>query len=208
MTDRDDAAALIVAMARHLSERSLSPGSSGNLSVRLAHTVLVTPTGSSFSRVTADELSEVDHSGALVAGAAPTKELALHLGAYSVDRAINAVVHLHSPAATAISCLPPRDGLADLPAYTPYRVMSLGRVPLVEYVRPGDRRLGDGVRAQLEAGHRALLLAHHGSVLAAGSLHRAVDLAEELEASAQLALALVGRGAAELSAEQQAELQG
>ena len=118
------------------------------------------------------------------------------------------MIHLHSPAATAIACLPPRpaDARADLPTYTPYRVMSLGDVPLVPYAAPGDRLLGDQVRRELATGARVLLLANHGSVVAAASLERAADLAEELEASAQLALTLAGRGAVELTARQQADL--
>lgn len=198
MTERETAAALLVESARHLSARGLSPGSSGNLSVRLGDRVLVTPTGSSFSRVVAADLAEAALSGAVLAGA-PTKELAIHLAAYAADPAIGAVVHLHSPAATAIACLPPRpDGLADLPAYTPYRVMSLGEVPLVAYAPPGDPRLGSGAGIEFSAGRRVLLLANHGSVVAAPTLARATDLAEELEASAQLALALHGRPAREL----------
>jgi hypothetical protein len=145
--ERDDAFALagagIVRVARHLSARGLSPGSSGNLSVRVGDRVLLTPTGSSLARVAADELAEVGLDGDPIGGERPTKELAIHLGVYAADPTARAVVHLHAPASTAISCLPPRaDGLADLPTYTPYRVMSLGDVPLVPYAAPGDRALG------------------------------------------------------------------
>jgi ribulose-5-phosphate 4-epimerase/fuculose-1-phosphate aldolase len=131
----------------------------------------------------------------------------VHLAAYAADPGLRAVVHLHAPASTAVSCLPPLgDGLADLPAYTPYRVMSLGAVPLVPYVAPGDAALGAAVGERIAAGRPALLLAHHGSVTVAASLDRAVDLAEELEASAALALTLAGRGARELTLAQQAAL--
>jgi ribulose-5-phosphate 4-epimerase/fuculose-1-phosphate aldolase len=209
--ERDDAFALagagIVRVARHLSARGLSPGSSGNLSVRVGDRVLLTPTGSSLARVAADELAEVGLDGDPIGGERPTKELAIHLGVYAADPTARAVVHLHAPASTAISCLPPRaDGLADLPTYTPYRVMSLGDVPLVPYAAPGDRALGDAVAAEIARGRRVLLLANHGSVLAAVGLDRAADLAEELEASAQLALTLAGRGAVELTDSQRAAL--
>ncbi|HWS51965.1 MAG TPA: class II aldolase/adducin family protein [Microbacterium sp.] len=40
-----------------------------------------------------------------------------------------------------------------------------------------------------------MLLANHGSVVCAGDLMRAVDLCEELEAAAELALDLHGRDA-------------
>ena len=197
----------IVRVAQHLSACGLSPGSSGNLSVRVGDRVLLTPTGSSLARVRADELAEVTLDGDHVGGGTPTKELAIHLGVYGADADTRAVVHLHAPASTAVACLPARDdGLADLPTYTPYRVMSLGYVPLVPYAAPGDAGLGDAVAAEITRGRRVLLLANHGTVVAAATLDRAADLAEELEASARLALTLAGRGAVELTAEQQAHL--
>jgi ribulose-5-phosphate 4-epimerase/fuculose-1-phosphate aldolase len=189
----------LIEVARHLSARGLSPGSSGNLSIRVGDRVLLTPTGSALHRVQAPDLAEVTLDGEHVAGGAPTKELAVHLGAYAADPEARAVVHLHSPAATAIACLPPGpDGLAALPSYTPYRVMSLGDVPLIPFAWPGDAALGSGVRDAVAAGRRVLLLANHGSVTVAPALHRAADLAEELEASAALALALTGRPASPL----------
>jgi ribulose-5-phosphate 4-epimerase/fuculose-1-phosphate aldolase len=205
--NRADAAVALVAAARHLAARGLSPGSSGNLSIRLGDRVLLTPAGSSLSRVEPAELSELALDGTHLAGGRPTKESAVHLGAYAADAALAAVVHLHSPASTAVSCLPPvDDGLADLPAYTPYRVMSLGEVPLVPYAAPGDAALGAEVGTRVAAGNPVMLLSHHGSVVAAATLDRAVDLAEELEASAALALTLAGGGARELTPAQRAAL--
>lgn len=208
MNERDAAAARLIEVARHLSARGLSPGSSGNLSVRVGDRILLTPTGSSLARVQADDLAEVDLAGAPLSDALPTKEAAIHIEAYAADAAAGAVVHLHSPAATAIACLPARasDGLADLPAFTPYRVMSLGEVPRIPYAAPGDAELGRGVGEQVARGRRAMLLAQHGSVVVAASIERAADVAEELEASAALALALAGRDAVELTPEQQKRL--
>lgn len=180
----------LIAAARHLAARGLSPGSSGNLSVRTPDGILLTPTGSSLSRVTVDDLALVGLDGSVLAGR-PSKERSLHLAAYRADTGLGAVVHLHAPASTAIACLPPApDGLADLPAYTPYRVMSLGDVPLLPYAPPGSPELGPPFGDAVAAGRRVALLANHGSVVAADTLDRAVDLAEELEASAQLALTL------------------
>lgn len=196
----------LVAAARHLAARGLSPGSSGNLSVRTPDGILLTPTDSSLSRVVADELALVALDGTALAGR-PSKEWPLHLAAYRADPAVGAVVHLHAPASTAVACLPPdAHGLADLPVYTPYRVLSLGDVPLLPYAAPGSLELGPPFAAAVAAGRPVALLANHGSVVAAAALDRAVDLAEELEACAQLALALAGRNAVELTPAQVAEL--
>ena len=205
-TGRAKAADAVVAAARHLAARGLSPGSSGNLSVRTTDGILITPTGSSLSRVAADDLALLTLDGDVLAGL-PSKEWALHLAAYRADAAVAAVVHLHAPESTAVACLPPgEDGLADLPAYTPYRVMSLGEVPLLPYAAPGSPELGPPVAQAVAAGRRVALLANHGSVVAGATLDRAVDLAEELEASARLALTLAGRGARVLSEAERASL--
>jgi ribulose-5-phosphate 4-epimerase/fuculose-1-phosphate aldolase len=191
----------LIAAARHLAARGLSPGSSGNVSVRDGDRVLLTPTGSSLSRVLPGELAVLGLDGAVHEGA-PSKEWALHLAAYAADPAVGAVVHLHAPESTAIACLPPVAGeLADLPAYTPYRVLSLGDVPLLPYAPPGSPELAPPFGATVAAGRRVALLANHGSVVAAETLHRAVDLAEELEASARLALTLRGLPARPLPGE-------
>jgi ribulose-5-phosphate 4-epimerase/fuculose-1-phosphate aldolase len=181
--------ALVVA-ARHLAAAGLSPGSSGNLSMIWSDRLLVTPTGSSLSRVVEEDLAEVALDGTVLRGN-PTKELAFHLAVYHNRAGANAVVHLHSPWATAVSCLPGIHGLADLPPTTPYRVMRLGAVPLARYASPGSEDLGHAV-GELATDHGVILLANHGSVVAGESLNAAVDLAEELETTCQLAIMLRG----------------
>jgi len=107
----------VVAACRHLASRGLSPGSSGNVSVRVGDLLVVTPTGSSLSRVTEDDLAVVpahvpgDASPASTPGVAsgprPSKEVPLHRAVYARRPTARAVVHLHSPYATALACLEP-----------------------------------------------------------------------------------------------------
>jgi ribulose-5-phosphate 4-epimerase/fuculose-1-phosphate aldolase len=113
----------------------------------------------------------------------------------------HAVVHLHSTYAAALSCrtdLPPEDVL---PPLTPYVIMRVGRVALVPYSRPGDTSAAGAIR-QLAAGHRAVLLANHGPVVAGRDLETAVSAAEELEETARLFFLLEGRPHRPLSREQ------
>jgi len=184
----------LVDACRAVAEAGLSPGSSGNASVRSGDRILITPTGSSLRRVTTDDIAELSLDGDHLAGPAPTKEWALHVEAYRSRPDAQAVIHLHSRAATAVSCLACEPGADPLPAYTPYRVRTLGRVGLVEYAPPGSGALARGVGAAAMESH-VMLLANHGSVVCAGDLMRAVDLCEELEAAAELALDLHGRDA-------------
>ncbi|ONI72442.1 hypothetical protein BWI15_15065 [Kribbella sp. ALI-6-A] len=181
----------VVAACRHLAAAGLSPGSSGNVSVRVGDQVLITPTGSALRRVQAEDLAQVPVDGQTSNSAPkPSKELPVHLAVYRQRPEATAVVHLHSPYATACACLPPDEsGLAQLPPLTPYRVMRLGDVPLAPYAKPGSSELGDGVE-RLAVRHHVILLANHGSVVAGTSLDAAVELAEELETAAHLSLLL------------------
>ena len=205
MNDHDHAEerGSLVEMCRHLAARGLSPGSSGNVSLRVGDVLLMTPTGSALSRLTADDLSVISlRAGAappaVVPGPRPSKELPLHLAVYAARPDAQAVVHLHSPYATALSCLPADEhGNAALPPITPYRVMRLGDVPVAPYETPGSAELATGV-GELAHGHNAMLLASHGPVLVGGDLASAVDLAEELETAAQLTFLLHGMPFAKL----------
>lgn len=187
--DREaEARSAVVRACRHLSAAGLSPGSSGNVSVRVGSRIVATPTGSALRSVVEHELAATpaDQEGA----PRPTKELPLHAAMYAAHPEAIAVVHLHSPYATALACLPPDErGFAPLPPLTPYRVMRLGDVPLVPYAPPGSADLAAGV-ASAAPGHPVLLLANHGPVVAASTLDAAIDLAEELETAAQLTLLL------------------
>lgn len=184
----------LVDACRALSAAGLSPGSSGNASVRDGDRILITPTGSAMGRVIVDEIAVLDAAGAHLAGPAPTKEWAMHLSAYRARPDVEAVVHLHSRAATAVSCLAGAGDDDPLPAYTPYRIRMLGRVELVDYAAPGSAALAAGVEAAASRSH-CLLLANHGSLVCATDIDRAVDLCEELEAAAELTLTLQGHGA-------------
>ncbi|WP_309127258.1 class II aldolase/adducin family protein [Microbacterium sp.] len=184
----------LVAACRALAAAGLSPGSSGNVSIRDGDRIVITPTGSSLRRVTTADLAVLDADGIHVSGPAPTKEWAMHVAAYRARPEAGAVAHLHSHAATAVSCLPVGDGDDPLPHYTPYRMRMLGSVSLVGYAPPGSDALAAAVGER--ARHSAcMLLANHGSVVCAPDALRAVDLCEELEAAAELTLTLHGRGA-------------
>jgi ribulose-5-phosphate 4-epimerase/fuculose-1-phosphate aldolase len=196
----------IVDRGRSLYDRGYAHGSSGNLSVRVADGVLITPTGSSLGRLDPARISKIQLDGAVMSGDPPSKESFLHLARYAQRPAAGAIVHLHCTCAVAVSCLvhdDPRDVLAPL---TAYHVMRVGTLPLIPYFRPGDRALAAAVGAAA-AKHRALLLANHGPVVSGKSLDDAVDSAEELEQTARLSLLLSGRDTQPLTAVQVAELE-
>ncbi len=182
----------ICRFGRSLFERGLTPGSSGNISIRRDDGGwLVTPTNASLGALDPARLSRLDASGRLLDGDAPTKEIPLHAALYETRNGDRAVVHLHSTHAVALSMLPGIDPRAALPPITPYYVMKCGPTALVPYFRPGDPAVADAIKG-LAGKFSSVLLANHGPVVSGGTLEAAVYAMEELEETAKLALLLRG----------------
>jgi 3-dehydro-4-phosphotetronate decarboxylase len=196
----------LVRLAKSLFDRGLTPGSSGNISVRLDDGYLFTPTNACLGFLEADRLARLTREGQHVGGDPPTKELPLHFGFYEARPAARAVVHLHSTYATLLSCLADVDPEDAIPPITPYVVMRVGRVPVVPYTLPGDAAVKPYVLAKAPH-HAAILLGNHGPVVAGTSLQAAVNAIEELEETAKLVVLSRGLDVRRLSAAQVAELQ-
>lgn len=197
----------IVTLGASLFARGFSVGSAGNISARTEKGFLMTPTNASLGRLAPQELSVMGADWEHVDGPRPSKEVVMHQAMYEARAHVGAVVHLHSTYVTAVSCL--QEGPEQvIPPLTPYFVMRLGRdVPVVPYYRPGSAEiLGD----ILAAGRRgpAVILSNHGSIVAGADVAEAVNAAEELEVSAQLAFLLRGRNTRALSETDIKELLG
>jgi ribulose-5-phosphate 4-epimerase/fuculose-1-phosphate aldolase len=196
----------ICRLGRSLFERGLTPGSSGNISVKLDDGGwLVTPTNASLGFLDPARLSRLDAGGRLISGDAPTKEVPLHSALYQTRGAARAVVHLHSTHSVALSMLPEIDPRAALPPMTAYYLMKCGTTALVPYYRPGDPAVADAIKG-LAGKYSSVLLANHGPVAAGDSLEAAVFAIEELEETAKLYLLLRGLNPRYLSPEQVADL--
>ena len=185
---RDD----ICRLGRSLFERGLTPGSSGNISVRMDDGGwLVTPTNASLGLLDPARIARLDTEKRLISGDPPTKEIPLHAALYETRAAARAVVHLHSAHSVAVSMLPGIDPRAVLPPLTPYYVMKCGATALVPYFRPGDPAVADAIKG-LAGKYSSVLLANHGPVVAGDTLEAAVFAMEELEETAKLFLLLRG----------------
>ncbi|MBY3444667.1 aldolase [Rhizobium laguerreae] len=191
---------------RSLFERGLTPGSSGNISLRLEDGGwLVTPTNASLGFLDPARISRLDAEGRLLSGDKPTKEIPLHTALYDTRGSARAIVHLHSTHAVALTMLPEIDPRAALPPMTPYYLMRAGETVLVPYYRPGDPAVADAIRG-LAGKYSSVLLANHGPVVAGASLEAAVFATEELEETAKLYLLLRNLNPRFLSPAQVADL--
>jgi L-fuculose-phosphate aldolase len=104
----------------------------------------------------------------------PTSELELHLALYR-RYGVNAIVHTHSPRATALGCV-----LDELPVIH-YQLLALGgAIRVAPFAAFGTAALAASVADAMD-GRSAALLANHGAVTAGGSLREAVEHAQLLE---------------------------
>lgn len=132
--------------------------------------------------MTAEQVVEVDGDGRPLAGEAlrPSSEWQFHLAVYGARPDVGAVVHTHSPWATAVSC-----ARRDIP---PFHYMMVGTgdgtLRCARYHPPGSDRLATSVVAALGA-RAACLLANHGVVATGKDLVAAEGMAREVEALAQ-----------------------
>ena len=183
---------LLVGLAASLYARGYSVGSAGNISVRMLDGYLITPTNSSLGRLDPARLSKLDAEFCHISGDPPSNEAFMHRAFYTSRQGAGAVVHLHSPMLTAVTCLPDLDPINPIPPLTPYFVMRVGRrLPIVPYYRPGNPQMEAAIHNAARVA-RAVLLANHGTVTCGKTLSDAVYAAEELEEAAKLFIMLRG----------------
>jgi len=182
MNDDDPDPDLLAEARRSVVEHApaladLTPGRTGNLSVRSGESFAVTPTGVAYDAFDAADVPVVGLDGERLAGRmVPSSEVPMHTGIYQHDRP-GAIVHTHSPWATTMATLH-----RSLPPIH-YMIVSVGReVPLVEYAPYGTEELAvNVVAAMAEADSDAAILANHGLVVTGPDLETAVENTHHVE---------------------------
>ncbi|QLG29178.1 class II aldolase/adducin family protein [Halorarum halophilum] len=175
------------AVVEHAPELArLTPGRTGNLSVRRGDRFAVTPTGVAYDAFDCDDVPVVDLDGERVAGAMkPSSEVPMHRHIYRghADEP-GAIVHTHSPMSTAMAVL--REPLPPIH----YMIVAVGkRVPVAEYAPYGTEELAANVVAALEgAESTACFIENHGLVVVADDIETALENTHHVESLAELYL--------------------
>lgn len=195
----------ICLVGRSLYQRGLVCALEGNLSVRTDdQTIWCTPAGQCKGRLKPGDLALVDLDGRPLNGKRPSSELKMHLKVYQRRPDAKAVVHAHPPWASALAV----SGRALDKCFLTENVHTLGPVPLAPYAAPSTDEVPESIEPYL-AGHRAVLLAHHGALTWAEDLWTAYYLMESLESAARISiLAELMGGAREIPPEQLLRLKG
>ncbi|KKX65596.1 aldolase [Pseudomonas putida] len=168
-----------------LYSRGYTVGSAGNISARLDDGWLITPTDACLGRLDPAKISKVNLAGEWVSGDKPSKTLALHRQVYDRNPGVGGVVHTHSTHLVALTLAGVWQQDDILPPLTPYQVMKVGHIPLINYERPGSPKVAERV-AQLATSVRGVMLERLGPVVWESSVSRASYALEELEETARL----------------------
>jgi len=166
----------VVIAARSINDVGLNPGKAGNVSVRVRGGFLITPSGVAYGRLRPERIVRMRMRGDYEGRLKPSSEWRIHRDIYARRKEARAIVHVHSPYATALACA--RRGI---PAFH-YMVAVAGgdSIRCARYATFGTQRLSDNALAALE-GRRACLLANHGVVAFGADLEAAFALAVEVE---------------------------
>jgi L-fuculose-phosphate aldolase len=186
--DVEAARADVVRVARALRERGLAIGTSGNIGARLADgRIAITPSTMDYDEMTPDDIVIVEADGSPSGDGqrSPSSELRIHVEVFAARPDIRAIVHSHSPFATAWAA-----ARREIPAvhYLLAMLVAPGRDTLrvAEYATFGTAELARNAVAALAADN-AVLLANHGAIAVGGSLGSALGRAERVEELAMLA---------------------
>lgn len=182
MSDEAPLRRAVVETAQAMSAKGLSPQRSGNVSVRIGDSILVTPTGLPYADYQPADMVKMSMDGVIAEDQKkPSSEAPFHLAIYNAFPGAEAIVHCHSMAATALAC-----ARMDIPAFH-YMVAVAGgkKIPLADYATFGTDELATSAVAALSGGYKACLLANHGQIAFAGNLGKALELAGEVETLAR-----------------------
>ena len=167
----------IVAVAQAIDRAGFCPSKSGNVSARFGDSLLITPSGLPYAQTKPDDLIHLGLDGTVLGGSRkPSSEWPFHVAIYQARPDAQAIVHTHSPRATALSCT--RRGI---PAFH-YMIALCGGadVRCAEYATFGTPELAENAVKALE-GRKAVLLANHGVIALGQTLAGAHVIVAEVE---------------------------
>jgi L-fuculose-phosphate aldolase len=190
----------VIATALAMNTAGINVNTSGNVSARCARGTrvgfVITPSAVPYAELAERDLVFVDNAEAMTGAHRPSSEWRFHFAIYAARDDVGAIVHTHSPHATALACQQ-----LDIPSFH-YMVAVAGGsdIRCAPYATFGTQELADHALAALD-GRRACLLAHHGVIACGPDLKRAFALAVEVENLARTYIAVRALGTPKLLAD-------
>ena len=177
----------LVMVAQRAFRTGLQTNAGGNLSIRLTGVAacVIKPSGIGYGEVNHDNLQVIDLEGRTVSGGhyKPSKDKDFHVAIYRARADVHAIVHVHSPWATAWGCAG-----RTIPAITVQAIEKMGEIPLIPLSENGGPQTAEQIGEVMKApGRRVCVLANHGTVGVARTALKALHLCEILEETAKTA---------------------
>lgn len=170
----------IIQACHQLEVSGLNRGTSGNISCRDGDHFLITPSGIPTAQMHPASIVTMNLNGEVIGDGKPSSEWHFHRDLLRHRPELNAIVHTHSPNATALACL-----REDLPAFH-YMIAIAGgdSIRCAPYALFGTQTLSDYAVAAMKD-RKACLLANHGLIAAGRDLDEAMAVAIEIESLCQ-----------------------
>lgn len=166
--------------------KGLSPGTSGNLSVRFEDEIIITSSGSSNGSLNYDDLVLIDFKGNNVESSSKAKassEKMLHVEFYKKRPDINAIIHVHP---TFLSSFAAARKSLEEPVMAE-NIYYFGKIPLADYALPSSIQLVENTAKYFDK-YNAVLMANHGFIVGDVNLKEACLKLELAESYAQIVL--------------------
>ena len=175
--------AALVRQAQQAFMDRMFAATSGNLSVydRETGRMYITPGSFPYMEMTPEDVMVIDLDGNILEGShKPSSEWRLHAEVYRAKENVNAVVHTHSPYATAFS-------INNLPIpVVLYEIVYFlgGDIPCAEGAIPGTKAVGENCVKVLNDRY-GCLMGNHGTLAIGDTLARAYTRALYIEDAAK-----------------------
>lgn len=181
--------------------KNLTPGVSGNISARYGENVVITSSGSANGYLEENDFAVIDMNGNVVQGIKkPSSEKLLHCEFYKMRSDINYIIHMHSPYLSSFASA----GLALDEPIMAENVFYFGKIPLAEYGLPSSNDLVTKT-AKFFKDYDAVLMANHGFIVGAKTIHYAFLKLTLAESYAQVVLNTKILGGAKVLSKEQTE---
>lgn len=198
----------VLTTAVKMDGMGLTRSTSGNVSAfdRESNLVAITPSGLPYDVLTPADITVVNLEGQVVDGKRkPSSETPMHTAIYraSVELlgprcsaglpSIGAIVHTHSPFATAFAVMN-----RGLPPITVPLALLGGTIPIIPFEIPGSNELASVAASALVGregdNQKCVLLQNHGLVCTGPDLHAALEAAVYVEEGAEVAIHVLSAG--------------
>lgn len=182
--DISEAKQQIIKIGEKLGSKNMSPGTSGNISIRFGENILITGSGTCLYELSEDDIVLMDAEGNLIDGnRKPSSEKHLHTRIYQMRQDLNAIVHCHAPyVSTFAVCHKPlsRPIISE-------NVFYFGEIPVAEYAMPSSNELVENT-SKFFVKLDTVLMANHGIIVGGKNLKEAYYKTDTAEVYAQIYL--------------------